>query len=245
LALFALPASAVPYVTVSQGVEADLDGGVAVGDLVAGMDPPATVFPDDMGWHFVNTNPQDQWSAFVDDTYYLAGHPYYGLLNDNQPNLSGRFVKHFEYDLGQVEDITEVRVISGNKDINGRVFHTYTVQFSADGVNYTPEIYVQSHASGTINLPAGPNMWEAAETRLRDDAGILAQAQFVQFRMFSASNTQGMSVDPYDGINPFTGVDDGNVPAGESPLIWEVDILPEPGTLGLLLLGGIAVLRRR
>ena len=53
--------------------------------------------------------------------------------------------------------------------------------------------------------------------------------------------------DPFDGVNPFTGLDDTLTAAFVSPLVMEIDVfaVPEPATLGLLLLGGLAVLRRR
>jgi len=51
---------------------------------------------------------------------------------------------------------------------------------------------------------------------------------------------------PYDGVNPFTGLDDGLNAAFVSPLVWELDVLaiPEPSTLALLVLGLLALRRR-
>lgn len=67
----------------------------------------------------------------------------------------------------------------------------------------------------------------------------------LEFNFYSTSNTQGRMDDPYNGVNPFTAVDDGLAAAFESPLIHEIDVIPEPASLSLLLLGGLAVLRRR
>src|SRR5690606_35601535 len=40
------------------------------------------------------------------------------------------------------------------------------------------------------------------------------------------SNTAKNMQDPFDGVNPFTGLDDGQPKAFESPLVLEIDVLP-------------------
>ena len=52
--------------------------------------------------------------------------------------------------------------------------------------------------------------------------------------------------DPFDGVNPFTGFDDGLSAAFVSPLVWELDLVrvPEPTAPALFVLGLLALGRR-
>jgi len=226
---------------VDQGEEVDLTYPAAAGDLISGM--IATELAGDLGWHPANTNPADQLPALTDGTINggLAG-----LLNDNNPGVP---VKRIQYDFSSATDVNEIRVFSGNDGRDGRVFHTYTVEFSSDnGSNWSTPIYVQSHDSGVINGANSPtNNWRNVLSRLTDASGDLASAATnVRFDFYSVDNTQGQNRDPFDGVNAFTGVDDGLTAAFVSPLVWGIDVLaPEPGTMALLAIGGMALLRRR
>ena len=64
---------------------------------------------------------------------------------------------------------------------------------------------------------------------------------------YAVDNTGGQLRDPFDGLNPFTGVDDGLSAAFVSPLIWEIDALavPEPTAAALLGAASLAAVTRR
>jgi hypothetical protein len=71
----------------------------------------------------------------------------------------------------------------------------------------------------------------------------------LQFEFFAVDNNGGQYRDPYDGVNPYTLVNDGLTAAFTAPLVWEIDVIavPEPAT-AVLLAGGLVVLsaiRRR
>ncbi|MCP4246204.1 MAG: PEP-CTERM sorting domain-containing protein [bacterium] len=241
LAVAAVPAGAAVVATTTHGpASTSLDGSMASGDLIAGM--IATELPGDLGWHPANTNPADQLAAFTDGAGIL-GSGLTGLLNDNGP--AGAPVKLVMYDLGGPTDVTGINIFTGNNGLDGRVFSTTTVYSSTDGgTNYNLLGYFQSDPSGTINS-GGP--WGSTLVSISDDANpvLLSGVTNLEFDFFSVDNTQGQMRDPFDGINPFTGVDDGLTSAFVSPLVFEIDVLPEPTSLSLLVLGGLAVLRRR
>jgi hypothetical protein len=46
----------------------------------------------------------------------------------------------------------------------------------------------------------------------------------IEFDFYSVDNTLGEMRDPFDGLNPFTGTDDGLTAAFVSPLVWEIDV---------------------
>jgi hypothetical protein len=106
------------------------------------------------------------------------------------------------------------------------VFHTYTVRFSSDWAQtFTDPIYVQSHPSGTLNNTAN-NHWRVVLSQLRNAGGQLArEVTHIEFDFYSVDNTGGEMRDPFDGVNPFTGTDDGLSAAFVSPLVWEIDVL--------------------
>ena len=237
---------------VVEGTEAAV-GNYATNDLLNGL--IATELAGDLGWHPANpaaTNGSldpNGLPEFTDGASPFGGLS--GLLNDF-PTV-GEPVKRLQYDLASAADITQINIVSGNFGKDGRVFHTYTVEFSSDnGANWTTPIYVQSHDSGTINA----GTWEAVRSELTNPSGILASAVTnLRFDFYPVDNGGGQMRDPWGDIpdngitesdlNPFTGTMDGLTWAFQSPLIWEIDVLPEPASLSLLALGGIAVLRRR
>ena len=217
----AITANAQITVTVTQGEETDLAATYSSTDLIQGLIP--TELPGDRGWHSVNTDPLDQLPAFTDGEG-LRATGLTGLLND-YPG-AGLPAKLVLYALPAPSDIDEIRVFTGNSGRDGRVFHTYTVRFSSDWAQtFTEPVYVQSHPSGTLNNAAN-NLWRVVLSQLTNTSGRLArEVTHIEFDFYAVDNTQGQMRDPFDGINPFTGTDDGlSVPVA-SPLVWEIDVL--------------------
>lgn len=216
---------AAPFFVVSQGEEENLPILYDPTDLIQGLIP--TELPGDRGWHSANSDPLDQLPAFTDGQGVRAT-GLTGLLNDF-PGM-GLPAKLVQYELAAAADITEIRVFTGNNGRDGRVFHTYTVRFSSDGAQtFTEPIYVQSHASGTINN-ASVNNWRVVLSQLTDTDGPLATGvTHLEFEFYAVDNTQGQMRDPFEEVNPFVGFDDGLTPAFVSPLVWEIDVLGQPG----------------
>ncbi len=214
-------ASAQITITVTQGEENGLAAAYDSTDLIQGLIP--VELPGDHGWHSANTDPLDKLPAFTDGQG-VRSTGLTGLLNDFPG--AGLPAKLIEYALPAPADIQEIRVFTGNNGRDGRVFHTYTVRFSSDwGQTFTTPIYVQSHLSGTLNN-TGHNQWQAVLSQLANTAGLLAtEVTHLRFDFYAVDNTLGEMRDPFDGVNPFTSVDDGMSAPITSPLVWEIDVL--------------------
>ncbi len=233
---------AVQVVTTQGNSVADLGAPISSTDLIQGM--IATELPGDKGWHSANSppGPGQGLDAFTDGLESTGNVT--GLLNDF-PGV-GTPTKKVQYNLGAPRDIAAINVFTGNNGRDGRVFHIYTVEFSSDGSSWTTPIYVQSHQSGTLNN-AGNNQWRNVLTQLSDTSGTLAaNVLALRFDFYSADNGGGQMRDAYDGLNPFTGVDDTLTAAHVSPLVWEIDVVevPEPAAIVMLGLGAIFLRRR-
>lgn len=214
-------ASAQITLTVTQGEETDLAATYSSTDLIEGLIP--VELPGDHGWHPANTDPLDQLPAFTDGIGIRAT-GLTGLLNDFPgPGLPAKLIR---YTLPVPSDIDEIRVFTGNNGRDGRVFHTYTVRFSSDWAQtFTAPIYVQSHLSGTVNNALNNN-WRVVLSQLSNASGHLAsEVTHIDFNFYAVDNTGGEMRDPFDGVNPFTGTDDGLSAAIESPLVWEIDVM--------------------
>ncbi|HMO87423.1 MAG TPA: dockerin type I domain-containing protein, partial [Lacipirellulaceae bacterium] len=192
--------------------------------------------PGDQGWHPVNpaaANSLHPWGlpAFTDGLGSQGN--FYGLLNDFPP--LGSPTKLLQYDLPGPTDVTEINIFTGNiLDTDGRVFSTVVIRYSANnGATFNPLGYFQSNPSGTINNPTGaPGTTEYSVTMLSifddESATMLAGVTNLQFDFYAVDNTQGQMRDPFDGVNPFTGEDDGLTAAFVAPLLWEIDVLGSP-----------------
>lgn len=215
-----------------------LDSYIVVNDALSGLIP--TELAGDLGWHPANTNPADQLPVFTDDA---GGSGLAGLLNDNAPGVP---VKIIQYDFNSATDVPGIQILTGNDGLDGRVFSTTAISASTDGgASFSPVGYFESDPTGTINS----GQWGSTLVRIYDDAGtpLVTGATNLIFEFYSVDNTGGQYRDPFDGNNPFTGIDDGLTAAFVSPLVWEIDVIPEPAT-GLLALGGFVVgviVRRR
>lgn len=216
-----LPLRSDPVLSVTQGEESDLAATFDSTDLIQGL--IAVELPGDLGWYPANTDPADRLPAFTDGIGLRAS-GLTGLLADFPG--PGNPAKRIEYAIAAPADLTELRIFTGNDGRDGRVFHTYTVRFLTDGgQTFTAPIYVQSHASGTINN-SSINNWRVVLSQLSDTSGRLAErATHLQLEFFAVDNTGGEMRDPFDGLNPFTGSDDGLNAAFVSPLVWEIDLL--------------------
>ena len=165
-----------------------------------------------------------------------------GLLNDNAPGVP---VKRVQYDLAGPTDVSAIQILTGNNGNDGRVFSTTVVSLSTDGGGTFGQLgYFQSDPSGAVNS----GEIGATLVKIFDDQGgsLGSGVTNLIFEFYSVSNTQGQMHDPFDGVNPYTNVDDNLSAAFESPLVLEIDVIPEPSTCALLLatLSLLAVRRR-
>lgn len=212
----------------------DLDGMISTADVIDGL--IATELAGDRGWHPANPASVDfddpnGLTAFTDGVGAVSGTT--GLLNDF-PSPLGTPVKVIQYDLPAAVDLQQIAILSGNKNnSDGRIFSTTVIRYSIDGgANFLDLGYFESAPLGSINNESG-NIGTTSDQALLltisdDSAQALATGVTnLQFDFYAVDNTQGQYRDPFDGENPFTGIDDQLTAAFVSPLIWEIDVLAQ------------------
>ena len=245
--MLTLPAVAAPTAVTTHGPDnTSLSASIAVGDLISGQ--IGVELAGDLGWHPANPAAPNSLlpeglPTFTDDVNNTGLN---GLLNDFP--AAGAPAKRVQYSLGGAKDIQEIQILSGNNGKDGRVFSTTVISASTNGGgSFSTLGYFQSDLSGTVNS----GQWGSTLVEITDDAGgpLAAGVTHLIFEFYAVDNTQGELRDPFDGVNPFTGVNDGlNAPI-VSPLIWEIDVIgvPEPtaAMLATMTFVGLAIQRRR
>lgn len=232
--------------TTTHGAEAtSLNGLITIGDLISGQ--IGVEQTGDTGWHPAVSDPLDKLPALTDDGG-IRDTGLTGLMNDFP--TPGQPAKLVRYDLGGPTDIGKLGILTGNNGKDGRIFSTTVVLYSTDhGANFSTLGYFQSDPSGTLNRDGSDPRYGSTYVSVYDDASaaLLSGVTNIQFNLYAVDNTGGQMRDPFDGVNPFTGVDDGLTAAFVSPLVLELDVIavPEPVSLGLLALGGLLLSRRR
>jgi hypothetical protein len=185
-------------------------------------------------WHPANTDPADRLAAFTDGAGIRAS-GLTGLLNDNfvggQP--SDWVAKIVEYPFDSPVDIGKINIFTGNRlNADGRIFSTTYIEYSTDNAfSFQPLGYFQSDPSGTINSETNPQPplippQHSTLVSVFDDTSLtmLSGVTNLIFNFYSVDNTQGEMRDPFNGVNMFTGLDDGLTAADESPLVFEIDV---------------------
>ncbi len=251
--LVALAASASAAVTSStqhSTSSTGLDSQIAVGDLISGK--IATELPGDLGWHPAVSDPLDKLPAFTDDAG-IRGTGLTGLMNDFPG--AGNPAKRIQYDFSSATDIGGIQVLTGNNGRDGRVYSTFAVYTSTNnGGAFNLLGYFQSDPLGSVNNTGTPDAsrWGSTLVKVFDNASstLASGVTNLQFDLYAVDNSQGQYEDPFNGINPFTGLDDGFGEAIASPLVFEIDVLavPEPTSIVLVfggLVGALGIVRRR
>jgi hypothetical protein len=271
IALVASPAHAVITATTTHAHNAGIGSVVTPifsNDLLQESGVIASETNAGAGWHPANGSPANQLASVTDGLQPNVGVA--GLLNDNNP---GNVINRFDYQLPGPRDVGQIRILGGNFGSDGRIFITTVVEASTNGGatffpvgGFVPTLgantlgYYQSDASGVVNAPGNPgnisgdaaNPYEETLLTIFDDASatLIAGATDLRFSMYSVDNTGGQNRDPFNGVNSFTGVDDGLSAAFVSPLIWEIDVvaIPEPASCALAaaaVFGLVMIARRR
>jgi hypothetical protein len=222
----------------------ELPDPLATDDLIAGM------IGDVEAGGFLGATPDADASDLTDGIPGMAVEAV--LLDFSWPALQIR------YDFAEATDVFEIRVFAENFNSgnpNSRPGQTYQVEYSLVGDDTFTRLPIASSQSPTEDLVQtgtfdgdgfGADFLFATETVVYDDGGglLMEDIDSLRFVFYNVGNTAAAYYDPYDAGDPRDM--DGFPAAFEASIIKEIDvIIPEPASIGLLLLGGLAVLRRR
>ncbi|MEQ9461502.1 MAG: PEP-CTERM sorting domain-containing protein [Phycisphaeraceae bacterium] len=224
--------STTSHSTASNGFDALLSNT----DLIAGQ--LGVELPDN-GWHPATPG---EPARLVQLTDGVTGGGLNGLLNDFPG--AGVPTKRVTYNLAG-QDIGGINILTGNDGADGRIFNTVAIYTDGSLLGY-----FESDPLGSLNpTPGGPAPDRSTFLQIFDDASatLAAGVTTLQLDFYAVDNGGGQYRDPFDGVNPFTTIDDGLTAAFVSPLVWEIDVLavPEPASVALLGLGGLALAARR
>lgn len=219
---------------------------VSNSDLIAGMIATNTIAT---GWHPATPGGlQYREGALTDGDNWLSipNGNLAGLINDFPGN--GMPAQRFRYTFSETMNISSIGVLTGNDGRDGRIFHTYAVYGILGGGPRSLIAYVESAQLGNLNNADHEASREMA-TILGRTGGWLATVDALEFDFYAVDNTGGQYRDAWNGVNPFTGIDDGLTAAFVSPIVREIDVfgepVPEPATLAALGLGALVLMRRR
>jgi hypothetical protein len=163
---------------------------------------------------------------------------------------SGTPAATIRYDFPAPVDISEIRVFASNPDqnapYNGRSYHNYQLEYKLAGDPMVYELldgeYIRSSNYGDWN---GSTIFlNKTGTYIYDDAGglMLEGVEYLRFKFYDVSQTTGGFWDPFWPSDPLDT--DGERAAFEGSGLQEIDVIPEPASV-MLLLAGVALLRRR
>jgi len=165
---------------------------------------------------------------------------------------SGTPAATVRYDFPAAVDITEIRVFASNPDpngpYNGRSYQNYDVEYklAGDPTEYTLlELVHSSNFGDWNNVPgSGTVTLNKTGTYIYDDAGglLLQNVEYLRFKFYDVSQTSGGLWDPYWPSDPRDM--DGNRAAFEGSGLQEIDVIPEPASIMLVLIGFVALRRR-
>jgi hypothetical protein len=163
------------------------------------------------------------------------------------PNVSGTPSLTMRYDFAIPQNVGEIRVYASNPDgYNSRSYHNYDIEYMVAGDPTVYTLLEQVHSTNFGVWNGTTEFVERTATYVYDDAQtfLVEDCVMLRFKLYDVGNTTGGLWDPYFEDDPRDT--DGNRAAFEGSGIREIDVLiPEPASLMLLALGGLAVLRRR
>lgn len=216
-------------------------------DLIAGMVATNTL---PTGWHPATPGGLEYREGALTDGANWLNIPngnLAGLINDF-PLILGTPAQKFRFTFSETMNISAIGVLTGNDNRDGRIFHTYAVYGILGGGERSLIAYVESAQLGSLNNQ-NHNQDREIATVLSRTGGNLATVDALEFDFYSVDNTGGQYRDPWNGVNPFTSIDDGLSAAFVSPIVREIDVfgepVPEPATFAALGLSALALMRRR
>ena len=139
------------------------------------------------------------------------------------------------YDLDEPTVLTEIRSFGAHDAGGGRAFQNLTVEYQVEGAPDEWQVLVTYATTGPFYTTNPGN--KSSLIRIFDDGGgAMLGGQLVTklgFKYWPVGNVDGWFL-PADHSESYVG-----------SIIKEIDVIPEPATIALLGLGGLALLRRK